>query len=465
MKRAIIIVLILTIAIGATLAGYYYATPTEPKSVTEDPNVEIVTVALDTLVDTVNATGHIEPKAEVDMKFKIGGVVENVLVERGQQVTAGTVLAELDTEDLQLEVQRAEIDLDQQEAELEKLLEPELQEKVASAQARLQSARLNLADLQDGPDEDEVQQAAADLSLTRVALQKAQWAYDQVAYRADIGGLPQADALQEATLNYEKAQATYNIAVREPSEAEIAEARAAVAEAGSTLADLLKGASPADIASQQASVDKARLALRETRDNLQDAVLVAPTDGVVLEVNIERGERVLNEADEAVMVIADTSAYLLKVKVDEIDIGRIKRNQQVDITIDAYPDEVIEGQVADVAPSPSEGDTNGIVAYEVTIAVNTGSSSSHLLPGMSATAAVETQRLKEVVVVPNQAIQIDRESTPPIVYVEKLDEQGNPMRVEVELGLRSGSVTQVEAGLEAGDEVIIRTEPELEPEL
>ena len=62
-----------------------------------------------------------------------------------------------------------------------------------------------------------------------------------------------------------------------------------------------------------------------------------------------------------------------------------------------------------------------------------------------------------MVVVPNRAIQIDRDSKEPIMYVEKLDEQGNPMRVEVELGSRNGSVTEVVAGLEEGDEVIIRS--------
>jgi hypothetical protein len=64
-----------------------------------------------------------------------------------------------------------------------------------------------------------------------------------------------------------------------------------------------------------------------------------------------------------------------------------------------------------------------------------------------------------VLVVPTQAIQTD-EGSEAITYVEKLDEQGNVMRVEVALGLRSGSVRQVIAGLEEGDQVIIRQQPE-----
>ncbi len=455
MKRILTITLILAAVIGISAAGYYFLRPTEPQSVAEDPTVEIVQAEQENLVDTVNATGRIEPLAEVEMKFKIGGVVEEVLVERGQFIRAGTALAQLDTDDLELDIERARIDLRQQQAELDKLFEPTLAEKIVSAQAKLQSAHLKLAELQEGLDQDEITRAAADLRLKEVALQKAQWAYDQVAYRDDIGMLPQASDLQEATLNYEAALAEYNIASRESTEAEIAEARSAVADAEATLAELLEGPSAVDIAIKQAAVDKAQLALKENLQNLDDAVLIAPTAGILLEVNIEPGERVLNEADGAVMVIADVSAYLLKVQVDEIDIGRIARSQRALVTLDALVDGVLDGQVIDLSPSPVQGDSNAIVMFEVTLAVEAGD--AELLPGMTATAAVETERFKDAVVVPNRAIQFDRESRPPVVFVEKLNGDDEPVRVEVELGLRHGEMTQVLAGLMAGDEVLIRT--------
>jgi HlyD family secretion protein len=319
-----------------------------------------------------------------------------------------------------------------------------------------------LAELADGPDQDEITKAAASLRLKEVVLQKAQWAYDEVAYGADIGGLPQAEALQEATLNYEAALADYNIAVREPTTAEIAEARSTLAEAEANLAELLRGPSSADIAAKQAVVAKARLTLEEKREDLKDAVLVAPTDGLVLEVNIEPGERVLTEADEPVLVIADTSAYLLTVEVDEIDIGRIGRDQSAVIALDAFVDREFKGRVADISPRPVKGDTNAIVTYEVTIALDTTGGDPSLLSGMTAYATIETQRLLKVMVIPVQAVQIDRDGSRSTVFVEKLDEHGDLMRVEVELGLRNGEVTQIVAGLDEGDQVIIRGQPDLE---
>jgi HlyD family secretion protein len=470
MKRVITILFILSGVVGASVAGYQYLTPTEPKDLAEDPSVEIVKIGRETLVDTVNASGRIEPKAEVEMRFETAGSVAEVLVERGQNVTAGAVLARLETEELELAVRRAEIDLAQSEAELAQLFEPDLAEEVEAAQAQVASAQAKLAKQLAGPDREAIARAEAALSKAKIALQEAQWAYDQVAYKGDVGAMSQANALQQATLDYEAALADYNDAVAGPGETDIAEARASLAEARSALAKLLKEPSPAEVTAKQAAVDRARIDLAERQRELKKAELVAPRDGVILEVNIEPGERTFDEAnDAAAVVIADTSTYLLKMEVDEIDVGRIRPGQPAAITLDALTGQEFSGRVADVAPRPVKKDNaaNAIVTYEVTITFDDIGPDSGLRSGLTANAAIQTQQWPQVVVVPNRAIQIDRASAEPVVFVEKLDEQGRPIRVEVELGSRNGSVTQVVAGLEEGDQVIIRSRPEpvLEPTL
>lgn len=459
MKRTFIILIILTVVMGASVAGYQYLSPPEPKTLSEDPSVEVVEIGRDTLVDTVNATGSLEPESEVEMKFEIGGVVKEVLVKRGQYVTAGTVLARLNTTDLELEIRRAEIQLAQAQADLDLLFEPELAEKIAAARTKIESARLKLADLQDGPDADEVTKAEAELRRKQIALKTAQWEYDQVAYRGDVGAMPQADKLQEATLDYEAALADYNIAVKESTPADIAEARSTVADAQSSLAELLKEPSAAEIASKQAAVDSAQLTLEEKKQDLEQAVLVAPTDGVVLDISIEPGERVLADAEDAALLIANTSTYLLKMEVDEIDIGRIQQGQPAEVSLDAFAEQTFAGTVTDIAPRPVEKEGNTIVTYEVTITLDPSGQPLNLLTGMTATAAIQTRQLKDVVVVPNRAIQIDRAGSESVVFVEKLDGQGQTTRVEVELGSRNGSVTEVVAGLKEGDQVVIRQRP------
>ncbi|MCK6627851.1 MAG: efflux RND transporter periplasmic adaptor subunit [Anaerolineae bacterium] len=461
MRRILIILLTVIVLAGAGAFGYqYFMTQAEPKSLSEDPTVEIIQVERETLVDTVSASGSIEPEAEVEMKFETGGKVSEVLVKEGQYVTAGTVLARLDTTDLELQVRSAEIDLVQAKANLEQLLEPELAEKITAAQAAVESARLNLAELLDGVDPDEVTKAEAALKQTEITLKEAQWAYDQVAYRGDVGAMSQANDLQDATLAYESALADYNLAVKEATPAELAAARSTLANAQSTLAELQQQPSAAEITAQQASVDKAQLALEEAQTALEDAVLTAPTDGIVLVVNIEPGERVLDDADEAAMTIANTSSYLLKMEVDELDIGQVKVGQRAEVSLDAYAEQTFAGVVTDISPSASSTDSDSIITYEVTISLDTTGLSLNLLSGMTANANIQTEEFSEVVVVPNRAIQVDEANGESVTYVEKLDEQGNLMRVEIETGLRSGAVTQVIAGLDEGDQVIIRQEPD-----
>jgi HlyD family secretion protein len=466
MKRAIVILLILTVVIGSSVAGYQYLTPAKPQTLREDPSIEVIEVGRETLVDTVNATGRIEAKAEVEMKFETGGIVVEVLVQPGQHITAGTVLARLETETLELAIRRAEIDLKQSEADLAALFEPVLAEEVDAARAQIASAQAKLNKQLAGPDPDEIARAEAELSKSKIALKEAQWAYDQVAYQGDIGAMSQANELQQATLDYEAALADYNAAVEGPTEADIAEARAGLADTRSNLAKLLKAPTASEVAIKQAAVDKARIDVEEKWRDLKKAELVAPRDGVVLEVNIEPGERTFDEAsDEAAVVMADTSTYLLKMEVAELDIGRIRPNQAAEITLDALADKTFRGQVADVAPRPVKKDdaANSIVTYEVTITF--AQTDPRLLSGMTANAAIETDRQKDVVVVPNRAIQMERGGEEPVVYVEKLDSQGNPMRIEIELGSRNGSVTEVKAGLAEGDQIVVRKQPGLGPSL
>ena len=207
------------------------------------------------------------------------------------------------------------------------------------------------------------------------------------------------------------------------------------------------------------------MSLEEAQTNLNNATLVAPTGGVVLQVNIEPGERVLDDATDAALTIANTSTYLLKMEVDELDIGQVSQGQQASVTIDAFGKQTFAGTVTDIAPSPVSSDSDSIVTYEVTITLDTQGQSLGLLSGMTANANIDTKQLNDVLVVPNQAIQTGRSGTETITYVEKLDSQGNSMRVEIETGLRVGSYTQVLAGLEAGDQVIIRQQAETTPNL
>ena len=503
MKRVLLIVLILAVVVGVSIAGYQFLNPA-PYNIGQDPNVEVILVDRDTILSTINATGRIDPKAEVLVNFETNGVVSEVLVERGQRVRAGTPLARLGTDDLELAVQRAQSELARSEAQLEQLYQPALAEEVvaaragvdsarvslervlagprpdeiAAARAAVDSARANLERVQEGPGDDEITAAAASLRRAEVALKQAQWAYDQVAYRGDVGAMPQADQLEQATIDYETALANYNIAVRGPTDADLAAARSQLAQAETSLARLLEsptqadaavaqsqlaqaqaslarlleGPGQAEVAAAQSAVDTARVGLEQAQLNLAKATLVSPIDGVVAEVNVKRGE---SPSGQPAVVVVDDSAYHINLEVDEIDIGRVTTGQRVTIAVDAIPDQDFAGHVSSISPGPIQGTSSGIVAYDVIVALD--SSDPRLLSGMTADATIETERLENVLVVPNRAVSIDRSKGEPVAYVEKVDQNGQPVRTEIELGLRNETVSQVLEGLQEGDQVVIQT--------
>ena len=510
MRRSIVIALILVIVVGGTVAGYILLTP-EQYDISQDPDVEVLDIGRETVLTSVNAVGRIEPVHEAEVNFEIGGVVEEILAQEGQSVETGDVLARLRPDELLLSVEASEADLSRAEAQLQQLLDPATAEDLASARAELKSAQLQLEKLYepadaadvdaarlavesaqatleevlDGKDENEVTVAAASLRKAEVALKEAQWAYDRVAYVGEVGALPQASQLEQATIDYETAKANYLLAVKDPNNAEVASAQVRVAEAQSTLSKLLEGPDTADVAVAQArvaqaeaalarletgareselavaraSVSAAKVGLKQATLNRDRADLRSPMAGSISEVNVKVGESALARAGDtltaAAFVVADLSTYFIKVEIDELDIGRVALDQKTAISIDAIPDVDFEGHVSEMAPAPLAS-TSGIVAYEVTITLDTYD--ARLLPGMTADATVETERLEDILVIPNRAVSIDRESGVPVTYVEKLDEQGQPVRTEIELGLRNDEVSEVVSGLEEGDRVVILQE-------
>ncbi len=498
MKRAIIILIILTVVIGIGVAGYLLLTP-KTYSITEDPDIETLTVATDTIVAAVNAAGKLEAIDSVNLNFEVPGVVDKIRVSEGSRVEAGVLLAKLDTVDLERAVQLANIDFSRAEAQLQKLLDSATEADIAAAQASLDSAKANLenllqgpaeadvkaaqaalnsaqANLQrilDGPNANSVTAAAAGVRKAQIALRQAQDAYDQVAYDSRAASA-QGLMLEQATIDYETALANYNLAVKDaenadilaaesqvaqaeaslqklldsPNQAQVQAAQAQVTQAESALQKLLDGASDADIAVAQAAVDSAKLNLDKAQDNLDKAYLTSPIAGTVTTINITEGE---TPVKQPAIILADLSAFKLEVDIDEIDINRIAPGQSAIITLDSLPDEEFPGYVDTVAVAPTVGASGGIVAYAVTVLVD--SKDAPFKIGMNVNVTIETDRLEDVVVIENRAVQIDRETGQ--AFVDKVEGDAI-VRTEIILGQRGSRVSQVISGLEAGDIIAIQ---------
>jgi RND family efflux transporter MFP subunit len=240
-----------------------------------------------------------------------------------------------------------------------------------------------------------------------------------------------------------------------PTESELASAAAQVAQARSQLASLQERPRPEDVAITQAQVDEAAVALAQAQASLEDAVLSAPFDGTVLAVNVRDGEWASPGAPA--IVLATTDMLVVAVNVDEVDVAHLAEGQAAHLKFNALKG--IEGGQADgvvTAISPSSTNVSGAVAYAVEIGFQPGSLPVRL--GMTADVEIVVARADGALLVPNRAVEADR--TAGRYYVTRQLTGGAVQRLEVRIGLRDESSTQILEGLEEGDLLVLPQVPE-----
>jgi len=443
MRRAVIIAAIL---VAAGLVGYWFLQRGAAQAGTNVEDLETVTVERGNIEATVDATGSVEPAAQVTLSFRTGGILSSLPVAEGDQVREGEILAEVSAAELSLAVTQAQLALTSAEASQAKLLSGADADDLAAARANLASAEAALARMREGPSADEITVAMADLRRAEIALQEAQELYDQYAWVGGIAALPQSVALQQATINYEQVLAAYNLAMQGPTESELQAAEAAVAQARSQLSSLTEGAGPEDLTMAQVAVDQARASLELAQLQLEGATITAPFDGVVALVGAELNEQVA--PGSPMIVLLDPSGFHVEVSVDEIDVGQVEVGQEARITLDAYPDDELQGHVEYISPVATEN--LGAVSYLVRVSFDP--TQVPLRSGMTANITIVTERHEDALLIPSRAITADRETG--TLYVERLV-NGETQRVEVEIGIQDASNAEVTRGLEEGDQLVI----------
>lgn len=172
--------------------------------------VEIALVETGDISLVFSYSGTLQPKDEVNIMPGAAGRVESVLVELGDEVKAGDVMAVIEDDTYRAQIKQAEAALATARLNLAKMELGSRPEEIAAAQAAVELARAALNDVANISD-DERTQAAANLARAEAALKKAQSEYDKIAWAGDVGSTPQALALQEATVAYESALANYNL--------------------------------------------------------------------------------------------------------------------------------------------------------------------------------------------------------------------------------------------------------------
>jgi HlyD family secretion protein len=441
--RRIVLILVVLVALGVAGLFIYQNYLATADTLPEERQEAVV--GRGTLAAVVNVTGAVMPERQTTLSFKAAGRVARVWVEEGAAVEAGQVLAELETTELDFAVQQAEMALASAQAQLLRLQRPPADYELAAAQAAVDSARAAYDRLVAGRTAEEVRVARANLDQARAARDQAQMAYNQVADRPDVAMLPQSLQLQQATISFEAAQANYELTMRPVSQAERASARSAIVQAEAALERLQAGVSEEDLILSQIQVQQAQLSLVRAQQQVEATLLTAPHAGTITRVGVREGEL---GGGQPAFILTDLSHYHLELSVDEIDIGRVRLGQSARVTLDALPEEFLSGYLDFVAETPQLD--SGVVTYRVTVDLEP--SEVPLRVGMTANVEIVTERREEVLLVPNRFVRIDR--TTGRASVDRL--RGTQIQpVEIQIGLRDDTFSEVLAGLEEGDVVVL----------
>jgi len=207
---------------------------------------------------------------------------------------------------------------------------------------------------------------------------------------------------------------------------------------------------PATASYQQSLADRTEKAAlyQSVLSYIADPRLIAPEDGVVSEVSISGGEKTAAAAGDdsgtaTALTLLTGGAVKMTVDVDELDINSVSLGQSVSVTLDAFASETFDAAVTHIAKVGSS--SGSITTYPVEITLDYD---SRLYEGMSGSAVILADSVTDVLLIPIDAIYED--STGVYVYVLSGDDQ-TAVRVDIETGLSDGTYAEVTSGLQEGD--------------
>jgi RND family efflux transporter MFP subunit len=200
---------------------------------------------------------------------------------------------------------------------------------------------------------------------------------------------------------------------------------------------------PFSIKLVEMETDEARINLDLAKEELNKAIIIAPFDGVVTDIDMKTGERI--SAAAQVISVVDPTNIEMNGAIDEIDVSSVELGQEAIITLDALPGKDVKGKVTFMSRAGTV--QFGVVSYKTIISME--NPDEELRDGMSSTAEIIIERYDNVLLISNRAIRGTWDKPSVEVVVDGQVEQR-----EISLGSSDGIKSEVLSGLEEGEIVV-----------
>jgi HlyD family secretion protein len=347
---------------------------------------------------SVVATGKVQPITKVEVKSKASGIVTRLDTDINAHVKQGQVLAQLDQQEI----------LDQ----------------VAAQKAQLAAAESNARAAAASIEYDKVNAQAPDLPMYKNTYERNLEMSKQ--------GVVSKQSLDDAQQKYLSAVNTRDKAVSQIS------------------VDTSK------LRQAQAQVAQNQASLKQLEEQLSYTTITSPMDGTILSRDVEIGDAVssilvLGSTATLVMTIGDITQVYVQGKVDESDIGKVYLGQAARIKVESFKDKTFLGKVTKIAPLGVEKDN--VTTFEVRVSID--NPGGELKANMTANAEILLEEHKKVLTVPEQAVLYDKDRNASVEVPDPKTKTGR-RKVDIKAGISNGTKTEILAGLQPGDTVILQ---------
>lgn len=362
----------------------------------------------------LNATGYVVAAHTIELAAKVVGKVAAIDVDKGYHVQQGQELVRLEDEEYRAQVQQAQGNLDNLQAQLQQLMNGSRVEEIAKAKADVDTARANEANARATLDR--TRKLTEEGVLTKQNLDDAQAKYDSAA---------------ATTISFER---TYDLVKVGPRHEQIDAARAQVEQA------------------------KGQLAYAKVQ--LDNTVIRAPVTGTILDRNVEKGEFVTTGfvgdkgAKGYVVSMADLNDLKVELDINQNDFAKLGPRQKGIVTTDAFPDKHYDGFIDEVSPEANRQKAT------VQVKVKIQKPDSYLRPEMNASVAFVADAKPQTgvvaappsIVVPPSAVRNGS------VFVVS---SGRAVKRTVKAGSSGPQGVRIEEGLTGGEDLILNPPEEL----
>ena len=389
-----------------------------------------------TIIEKVAASGKIYPTTEVKISSDVSGEIVDLLVEEGDSVVAGQLLAKVNPDIYQSAVERG----------------------VAS----VNSAKANAANAKSNVELNRAQKLQAEAEILRI---ESQIKNSRSIHERNVELLAD-DIISDADFQA-------SLANLDGLLANLSAAKASAASADANIEGSVQAVKAA-----QFTVKSNEATLSEMRSNLRRTTIYAPTSGIISSLSVEAGERVVGTAQMAgteMMRIANLNAMEVQVDVSENDVLRVELGDKVEISVDAYIDRTFQGVVTHIANSATNANTGSLTSDQVTnfiVKANIVSESYKDLispqkrypfrPGMSASVDITTKTKENILSVPIQAVTTripKREDGTTANNVDPIEvvfvvSGDSTIQTEVKTGIQDDDYIEVLSGINSGTTVV-----------